>query len=172
MATPDQKLLEEIAKKLNPLKCICNNSTSLGSAVVESYQPVDCNGDPVGPPISAMATISIAKQDVTVCNTVALAQAIADAINMGSADLFNIPTIEVATTDWNLSDNNDITKVHSISFSVTSGTVDLSINGGTAVTLPTGFNDGWPATTVFGVDFTLTDFSMGANVIISTIQKA
>lgn len=171
MAKSDSELLlSEIAKKLRTLQCICENTANTGGAIVKDYQPLDCDGAPVGAPIDVMATIAVAKQDVAICNVTELAEAIAI-----GGDEYDIPTVESATTDWALSDNNDIAKVHSISISVISSTstdtVNLTIDGGTPATLPVGFTYNATASTVFNVDFVVDTFVGSPTVIITTTQK-
>ncbi len=160
----DSVLFSKMTHSLHRLENLCCYLGPLGNAIVENYQPVDCNGDPVGPPINVMATISVAKNDVAICNTTELAQAIADAINLGSADLWNVPTMIVIPVDstYALTDLGlDVTKLHSIDFSVITGTVDIDgdLGGGSQVAagLPVGVNGGWTATTVWGtgdIEFT------------------
>ena len=45
----DNTLLSEIARKLRKLECICANTASTGGAIVQAYQPLDCNGTQLGP---------------------------------------------------------------------------------------------------------------------------
>lgn len=165
MAKSDAEvLLSEIARKLNTLKCICNAVAATSGIVIENYQPLDCNGDPIGAPISVMPTISVAKQDVAVCNWQQLSDGIALAVN----GAYNEPILESATTDWNLSDNNDISKVHSINIAVTgAGTVDLTIDGGTSVTLPVGYTYNQTVSSVFNKEYTLDNFTGGAVTIVT-----
>lgn len=171
MAADQYQLLSEIAKRLRLLECICKNTLSggaVGSIIVEDYQPLDCDGNPVGDPISVMPVISVAKQDVAICNY----QQVADAIN--EAGLYNVPIIEVVTTNWALSDNNDITKVHSISISVigtsSADTIDLAIDGGTVATLPAGFSTTWKASTTLGVDYVISNVDGSANAIVTILK--
>lgn len=148
MAKSDSELLlSEIAKKLRTLQCICENTANSGGAIVKDYQPLDCNGDPVGSPLNVLPTISVAKQDVRICNT--------DAITGGT---FNKPITVVIpnSTDIQLSalaGSIDITKLHSVSLSVLSGTVDINgdLGGGSqsATGLPKGTNILYVATTTF-----------------------
>ncbi len=173
-----EKRLENISKGINKLvniQCCGDNSI-----VVRNYQPLSCSGEPIGPPIDVMPTISVAKQDSNICNYQQLAQAIADAINLGSADLYNVPfmaTIPTGTTSAIIADLGlDITKLHSISFAVLAGTVDISGNlgGGTqsATGLPATASDGWQVTTVFGTgDLTFTTDGSGI-VLVSATSKA
>lgn len=163
--TKEEGLLSEIARKLRKLDCICEGVNSTGNIIIEGYQPLDCNGDPVGSPISVMPTISVAKQDVNICNVTQLAEAIA-------GGTYNEPWIESAYTDWNMSTSSVITKVHSVTVTIigtAGGTVDLTI-GGSPITLPVGFSGTWQATTTFNVDFVLTNFTGGATAIISLIR--
>ncbi len=172
MATKtDSALLSEMARRLRAIQCNTCLQSGASGTIVANYQPLDCDGDPVGDPIDVMPVISVAKQDVAICNT----QELADAINGGSTVLYNTPTIETASIDWALSDLNDISKVHSISISVVGtpgGTVDLGIGAGLPVMLPVGFTYTDTATTVFNLEYELTGFTGGARAIISTTQSA
>lgn len=162
------EILNEIARKLRKLDCICANTASNFSSLVEDYQATDCNGDPVGSPLNVQPVITINKQDVSICNTTALAEAI--------RGLYNVPVVESVVANWNASDNNDISKIHSITFTVIgdpTDTVDLTINGGTAATLPVGNNIySATASTVFNVDFTLDNFVGGPTVVVSIVKSA
>ncbi|MEI6887581.1 MAG: hypothetical protein WCK31_05090 [bacterium] len=166
-----ETLLSEIARKLRKLDCICEGVNLTGNLVVKNYQPLDCSGLPVGSPIDVMPTISIAKQDVSVCNTTALATAI--------NGLYNVPNMIIVasggTTDT-ISTHIDVTKLHSVSVTIigTTGTVDMTgdLGGGiqTATALPVGFSINFDASTVFGsgdISFTTTG---DATVIISCIS--
>ncbi len=169
--TSQQDLLSEIARKLRKLECICANTAATSGIIIENYQPLDCDGDPVGDPIDVMPTISVAKQDVAICNT----QELADAINGGSAALYDVATIEAASGTWALSDNNDISKVHSIAITIIGtpgGTADFSIGLGGTITVPVGFTYNNSATSVFNTDFYLANFVGGATAVISTTQSA
>jgi len=157
-----EQLLQESNKNLRQIKeTLCCGST-LSNAVV-LYQPIDCNGDPVGPEMYVLPTISVAKQDVNICNH--------EQITFPTG-YYNFPTVEEATAAWRLSDNNDPSKVHSISISVIVGTIDLIVDNGATVTLPTGYTYNNTASSEFDCDFELTNFGVGARAIISTIQKA
>lgn len=171
MAKSDSELLlSEIAKKLRTLQCICENTATTGGAIVQSYQPLDCNGDPVGPPISVMPTISVAKQDVSICNT-------GDIIGA-----YNIPYMVIVgeSAEFNLivDGSLDVTKLHSVSCTIlgTTGTVDFSgdLGGGTqsGTAIPVGASFGWEASTVFGtgtLNFTTT---ADAKVLITATLSA
>jgi len=178
MAQSQQELLSEIAKKLRILECICKNTASSGGAIVKDYQPLDCNGDPVGTPLDVMATISVAIQDVSVCNY----QQLADAINLGQTNPYNVPfmTIVGESSEFNLIVDGglDVTKLHSVSFSVlgTTGTVDISGDLGAGnqngTLIPVGASSGWTATTTFGsgtLNFTTT---ANARVLITATLSA
>ncbi len=151
-------ILSEIARKLRPLSCICDNT---GSALVKDYQPLDCNGDPVGTPIDVMATISVAKQDVSLCNSIEVATAINGE--------YNVPILETGFDGWILSSNNDISKVHSISisFTGTSGSADLTIDGGAPVTCPIGYSYNLTVSTVLNVEYELGNFTGDCIPLIS-----
>lgn len=167
--TREERLLSEIARKLRPLECICEGVNTTNNIIIEDYQPLDCNGDPVGSPISVMPTISVAKQDVAICNT----QELADAINGGTTTLYNIPNVEAASGTWALSDNHDISKVHSISITIIGtpgGTADFSIGLGSAITVPVGFSYNETASTEFNTDFYLANFTGGATAVISVLK--
>lgn len=173
MAQSQQTLLEEIAKKLRKLECICSNTASTSSAIVEDYQPLSCNGSPIGDPINVMPIISVAKTDVSICNVQELAAAIAiggDEYDVAFMDMVPIDTA------WTLASLNlDVTKLHSISFTVISGTLDISgdLGGGvqTGTALPKGTSSGWTISTTFGtgdIEFTTT----GGTTLITATQKA
>lgn len=163
-----ESLLQESNKNLrliNKALCCGTNTATV------TYQPVDCDGDPVGGLIQALPVLSVAKQDVSICNY----QQVADAINGGDVAAYNIPVIEAASSAWSLSDNNDTTTVHSISISVIGtpgGTLTLSIDGGTAVTLPVGYTYSGTATSTFGVDYDLASFAGGATAVITILKSA
>lgn len=151
MAQSIQTLLEEIAKKLRKLECICANTASTGSAIVEDYQPLSCDGSPIGDPINVMATISVAKQDVNICNIDALV-----------GTLYNVPGFASRANGDTLGTVADPAKLHSITIIIigNSGTVeiagDLGDNFGD-VTVPIGFSTTFTATTTFGTgDLTFT----------------
>ncbi len=172
------KILSEIAAKQNILKCICKNTGDLSNIIVENYQPLSCSGDPIGPEISVMPTIVVAKVDTNICNIDELAAA----IDGGSSTPYNTPQIGNGTSEFSISEitGYDATKLHTVSFSVTGeagGTVDMSgdLGGGMQLIagVPVGFSDSIPATTVFGTgDLTFSNFSGAVNVIVTLIQSA
>lgn len=155
MAT-QETLLSEIARKLRKLDCICEGVNATGNIVIKNYQVLDCNGDPIGSPIDVMPTISVAKQDVSICNTDALALAITGIYNVSTMSVVPINTV-YSLTDLGVT----VEKLHSISFTVLTGTVSISgtLGGGTqtATGLPVGVSSGWTASTEFGtggIEFT------------------
>lgn len=174
MAKSDSELLlSEIAKKLRTLQCICENTANSGGAIVKDYQPLDCNGDPIGSPLNVMPTISVAKQDVSLCNY----QQLADAINLGETIPYNIPVIWSIGPDSSGATGLDMSKTHSLSFTIigTTGTVTFSGNlgdGSQSLTgIPTGVSFGIQATTVFAIgDITITTTG-DATVIITAMQS-
>ncbi len=181
MAKSDSEaLLSEIARKLRTLQCICENTAAVGGVVVQNYQPVDCNGDPVGDPIDVIPTITVAKQDVSLCNYEQVATAIGEAVN-GTYDVAGLYVIgEDATAS--LSDLGlDMSKLHSVSILVipgtaNTGTVDISGDLGdgnqVATGLPVGVGTGWTASTVFGVGNMSFTTTMNARVLITTTSTA
>ncbi len=171
MAQSDvERLLSEANRKLRTLQCICENTAASGGAIVKDYQPLDCNGDPVGPPIDVMATIAVAKQDVNICNV--------DAVLGG---IYNIPRIVVVppSSDQQLGDwSVDVTKLHSISITVIgTGVVsefhnNLAGSSDIVNNLPTGFSTNFTATTTFGsggVEIVTDD---NTSVIVSMMLSA
>lgn len=158
------QVLSEIARKLRKLDCICDGTQGLS---IKNYQPIDCNGDPVGSPIDVMPTISIAKQDVAICNT--------DAI-VGTYNIPNMIIVASGGTTDTLVAHTDVTKLHSVAVTIigTTGTVDMTGNLGggvqTSTGLPVGFSINFDASTVFGsgdISFTTTG---NATVIISCMS--
>ncbi len=177
MAT-ELQLLSEIARKLRKLDCICEGINSESTLVIKDYQPLDCNGDPIGSPLNVMPTIGIAKQDVSVCNY----QQLADAINLGQTNPYNVPFMAIVgeSSEFNLIVDGglDVTKLHSVSFSVlgTTGTVDINGDLGAGnqngTLIPVGASSGWTATTTFGsgtLNFTTT---ANARVLITATLSA
>ncbi len=170
-----QSTLNEIAQKLNLLKCICANtageSATLADLVVEGYQPTDCNGDNIGPEINVLPVINIGKVDSSICNYQQVAEAIALAIEGGVVVFYNEPIWEYADSGtWNLSDNNDISTVHSISITVggtAGGTVKLAIDGGTPIQIAVGFSYNLTVSSTINKEYALTDFAGGVQVFIS-----
>jgi hypothetical protein len=177
-----EQLLQEGNKNTRQIKEQLCCSSALDNLVILNYQVIDCNGDPVGDPLSVLPTISMSKQDVSLCNVDELATAIALAITLGSPVFYNIPNIYELlpdTTTALVADLGvDVTKLHSIAFTVygTMGTLAIAgtLGGGvqTITAAPSGVSGGFPATTVFGtgdITFTITG---DATVLISTISKA
>jgi len=167
MAKSPLEQLSEVAKKLRSLQCTLDcNLSQLSGTVVKNYQPIDCNGDPVGSPIDVMATVSIAKQDVSICNT--------DAI-VGTYNVPNMIIVGPNASDT-LAGNVDVTKLHSVAITIigTTGTVDMtgSLGGGvqTATGLPVGFSINFVASTVFGTGDISWTTTGDATVIISCMS--
>lgn len=165
-----EALLSEIAKRL---RSICCNTASTGGTIVQNYQPLDCNGDPVGTPIDVMAMISVAKMDTSICNY----QQVADAI----AGTYNVPNMGIVpsagSTKALIADFLvDVTKLHSISIVIigTTGTVSMTgtLGGGTQTyaTLPVGFSTNFVASTVFGTGDISWTTTGDATVIVSTLS--
>lgn len=171
-------LLSEIARKLRKLDCICEGVNSESSLVVEDYQPLDCNGDPVGSPLNVMPTIAVAKQDVNICNVDALAAA----IDGGSSTPYNKPRFlkYTSTRCLNGDDSIDMSKLHSVSFSITGSagntvTMANTLGGAsdTVTGLPVGFSDSFAATTIFGTgDLCFNTFTGDATVILTLMLSA
>ena len=93
-----------------------------------------------------MATISVAKQDVAICNT--------DAI-VGTYNVPFLASVENSATLALSADLGvDVTKLHSLTVTVLSGTVqisgDLGGGGPSASGIPAGVSLTWKASTVFG----------------------
>ena len=93
--TKEEALLSEIARKLRKLDCVCEGINNIDGTVIQNYQPLDCAGDPIGSPIDVMATVSVAKQDVAICNY----QQLADAINAPSTSNGVLTDSRVALTN-------------------------------------------------------------------------
>lgn len=139
--------------------------------IVTPFQVTNCDGDPIGDPLNVIPVINVGNSQVSLCNIIPLAEAIATAIEGGTVVFYNEPIWEYADSGtWNLSDNNDISKVHSISISVAGtagGSVHLTIDGGTPVNMPVGLNYNLTVSSVINKEYTLDTFAGGATVFIS-----
>ncbi len=138
--------------------------------IVVPFQVTNCAGDPIGSPVNVVPVINLGNTQASICNYVQLAEAIATAIEGGVVVFYNEPIWELATDGWNLSDNNDIAKVHSISISVTGtpgDTADLTINGGTAVTMPVGFSYNQTFSSTVNKEYTIDNFTGSPVVLVS-----
>ena len=108
----------------------CTNPIYIQDCVLEntlvSFQPKDCNDLDVGTPINALPVISVTKQIVAICNV----QELADAINANTPTQYN--NVKQYLLD---AGNPTLTvpggTVHSISYKVLSGTVDITIGADT-----------------------------------------
>lgn len=164
MAQATNEILAEIAKKLNLLKCICSNTSQESSIIVEDYQVKNCNEENVGDPMSVMPVIVVNKQLVEICE-----------VDYDTPRFLKYTSNRCINDD----DNIDISKLHSVSFSVTgtTGTVTMhsTLNGtnDTITSIPIGYSSNIPTTTTFGTgDLCFSSFTGDVAVFITLVLSA
>ena len=143
----------------NPLKVdVCD--------VKDTYQVKDCAGQNVGVPEKVLKTVTLNKQIVDICNTTALAAAIA-AVLPGGGTAYNTPDCIVIAPGSN--QTIAANTVHSLSYKVMGGDGTLQIDNGANINLINGEADGWTAS---GLISKSLKFTAGTGTIKLIITKA